>query len=369
MKRLILADSAGREKGFLKYRKGDFEVSRTENSFEIMIPRFEYEKIPKGSLIYIPDTEYGGIYRRTNTNTEQGYINIGGLTWRGRMQKKIIEPPPGQDYATDAGELNTIVKARVEAAFPGLFVGSTESTGVTASTFRYDRYCSLEAGLTKLLKAYGYRLELSYSQLLKAVVVTAVPIVDYSQSIELSSDMRNDYTMQSLKDGVNHLICLGKGELKDRAVYHWYADVNGNISTTQTQFGVDEIAEIFDNPGAELPDLIQSGRDRLASLMDSDKFDMKTASNRDIGIGDIVGGRDYLSGMIMTSPIVGKIVTLENGFENIEYKLEDDATVTAPAALLFAPAQEETEAEQPEEEPEAAEEAAESPEEELEEET
>lgn len=370
MRRLILADSAGREQGFLKCRKGDFEVSRTENSFEIMIPRFEYEKIPKGSLIYIPDTEYGGIYRRTNTNTEQGYINIGGLTWRGRMQKKIIEPPPGQDYATDAGELNTIVKARVEAAFPGLFVGSTESTGVTASTFRYDRYCSLEAGLTKLLKAYGYRLELSYSQLLKAVVVSAVPIVDYSQSIELSSDMRNDYTMQSKKDGVNHLICLGKGELKDRTVYHWYADVNGNISTTQTQFGVDEITEIFDNPGAELPDLIQSGRDRLASLMDSDKFDMKTASNRDIGIGDIVGGRDYLSGMIMTSPIAGKIVTLENGFENIEYKLEDDVTVTAPAALFFAPAQEETEAEQPEEEPEAAEEeAAESPEEELEEET
>ena len=378
MRRLILADSAGREQGFLKYKKGDFEVSRTENSFEIMIPRFEYEKIPKGSLIYIPDTEYGGIYRRTNTNTEQGYINIGGLTWRGRMQKKIIEPPPGQDYATDAGELNTIVKARVEAAFSGLFVGSTEDTGVTASTFRYDRYCSLEAGLTKLLKTYGYRLELSYSQPLKAVVVTAVPIVDYSQSIELSSDMRNNYTMQSKKDGVNHLICLGKGELKDRVVYHWYADVNGNISTTQTQFGVDEITEIFDNPGAELPDLIQSGRDRLASLMDSDKFDMKTASNRDIGIGDIVGGRDYLSGMIMTSPIAGKIVTLEGDAESIEYKLEDDVTVTAPAALLIAPAQEEQETEQiaegteeqPEEEPEAAEEeVAGLPEEELEEET
>lgn len=367
MRRLILADSAGSEKGFLAFRKSDFEVGSKDNSFEITIPRYEYRKISEGSMIYIPDTEYGGFYRRLNTNTAMGYINIGGLTWRGMMQKKIIEPPAGQDYATDSGELNAIVKARVEAAFPGMFVGSTEDTGVTASTFQYDRYCNLEAGLTKLLKAYGYRLELSYSQLLKAVVVSAVPIVDYSQSIELSSDMRNDYTMQSKKDGVNHLICLGKGELKDRAVYHWYADVNGNISTTQTQFGVDEIAEIFDNPGAELPDLIQSGRDRLASLMDSDKFDMKTASNMDIGIGDIVGGRDYLSGMIMTSPIAGKIVTLENGFENIEYKLEDDVTVTAPAALLFAPAQKETEEEQPEEQPE--EETAEPPEEELEEET
>lgn len=344
MRRLILADSAGSEKGFLAFRKSDFEVGSKDNSFEITIPRYEYRKIPEGSMIYIPNTEYGGFYRRLNTNTALGYINIGGLTWRGMMQKKIIEPPAGQDYATDSGELNAIVKARVEAAFPGLFVGSTEDTGVTASTFQYDRYCNLEAGLTKLLKEYGHRLELSYSQTLKAVVVAAVPIVDYSQQIELSSDMRTDYTMQSQKDGVNHLICLGKGELKDRAVYHWYADSAGNISTTQTQFDADEIAEIFDYSGGELPDLIQSGRDRLVSLMNANKFGMKIDTEMDIGIGDIVGGRDYLSGMIMTAPIASKIVTLENDSEGIDYTLEDDVRVVAPAALSIATAQE-TEAE------------------------
>lgn len=365
MRKLVLAKSTGEELGYLLFEKGDFEVGRKENSFEVTIQRAEYTRIPAGAMIYIPDTEYGGIYRRLNTNTAQGIINIGGLTWRGMMQKKIICPPSGQDYATDSGELNAIVKARVEAAFSGLFVGSAESTGVTASTFQYDRYCTLEAGLTKLLKAYGYRLELSYSQPLKAVVASAVPIVDYSQSIELSSDMRTDYSMQTQKDGVNHLICLGKGELKNRTVYHWYADAAGNISTTQTQFGADEITEIFDYSGGELPDLIQSGRDRLASLINANKFDMTIDASRDIGIGDIVGGRDYLSGMIMTSPITGKIVTLENDFESINYKLEDDVNVAAPVAtaLLVAPAQEEQETE---EQPEEEAEAAEAPEEELE---
>ena len=213
-------------------------------------------------------------------------------------------------------------------------VGSSESTGVTVSGYQYDRYCNLEEGLTKLLKSVGYRLELSYSQTLKAVVVSAVPIVDYSRQVELSSDMRTDYTMKSQQDGVNHLICLGKGELKDRTVYHWYVDANGNIDTVQHFFGADEIAEVFDYSGGELPDLIKSGRDRLESLMNDNSFGMTIDAERDIGIGDIVGGRDYLSGMTMTSPIAGKIVTSKNGSQSIEYKLEDDVSVTVEPVLV-----------------------------------
>lgn len=336
MTKLILADNTGKELRHLLFDKYDFEVGQSENSFEVTISRNEYKPVPGGARIYRPNTEYGGIYRRFETNTAQDTIRLGGYTWRGMMQKKIICPPSGQDYATDSGELNAIVKARVEAAFPGLFVGTTESTGVTVSSFQYDRYCTLEAGLTKLLKAYGYRLNLSYSQPLKAVVVSALPIVDYSQSIELSSDMRTDYTMKMQKDGVNHLICLGKGELRNRAVYHWYADADGNIDTVQHLFGADEITEVFDYSGGELPDLIQSGREKLEDLMNANSFDMKIDTDMEIGIGDIVGGRDYLSGTTMTSPITGKIATCENGIQRITYKLEDDVNVTVEPVVAFA---------------------------------
>jgi hypothetical protein len=273
------------------------------------------------------------------------------------LEKKIICPPSGQDYTTDSGELNAIIKARVEAAFPGLFVGVDVSTGVTVNSFQYDRYCTLEAGLTKLLKEYGYRLNISYSQPLKAVVVSAVPIVDYSQSIELSSDMRTDYTMQKQTDGVNHLICLGKGELKNRTVYHLYTDADGNIGTTQHFFDADEIADVFDYSGGELPDLIKSGREKLEELMNANEFSMKVDTDIEIGIGDIVGGRDYLSGMTMTAPIAGKIVKWENGTQKIDYKLEDDLTVTAaPLALAMAPQTVPQELEQQEEAEKATEE-------------
>lgn len=335
--RLILADSTGRELRHLLFSTYDFEVGKTENSFEVKILRSEYERIPDGARIYLPGTEYGGIYRRLATDTKQDTVCVGGLTWRGMLQKKIICPVSGADYATDTGELNSIVKARVEAAFPGLFIGSDTDTGISVSSYQYDRYCTMEEGLTKLLKSQGYRLNIEYSQPDKAVVVSAVPIVDYSQEIELSSDMRTDYIMRAQKDGVNHLICLGKGELKDRVVYHWYVDGNGNIGTDQYYFGADEIAEVYDYSGGELPDLIQSGRQHLEGLVNQNKFEMTIDSDIEIGIGDIVGGRDYLSGMTMTSPITGKIVTWSGGFQRTEYKLEDDVNVTVePVSLLAA---------------------------------
>lgn len=349
MKELIVADSTGKELRYLLFNTYDFEVGRKENSFEIKILRDEYKDLPKKARIYIPNTEYGGIFRRFNTDTAKGIICPGGLTWRGMMQGKRIKPPAGADYATDTGELNSIVKSRVEAALPGLFVGSTENTGVYVNAYQYERYCTLEDGLTKMLKSKGYRLNISYSQEQKAVVTSAVPIVDYSGRVELSSDMRRDYTMQMQNDGVNHLICLGKGELRNRTVYHLYTDVDGNIGTTQHFFGADEIEDVFDYSGGELSDLIQSGRERLESLKNSNRFGMKIESNMEIGIGDIVGGRDYLSGMTMTAPIASKIVTWEKGSRRIDYKLEDDLKVTPPTATLVTVVLNDTEPKEAEE--------------------
>lgn len=328
MDNVIVADKNGKEIRTLTFSSYDIEVGKEENSFQFVVLRQEYENIPKEARIYIPGTEYGGLFRRLETNTDLDTISPGGITWRGMMQKKIISPASGADYATDSGELNAIVKARVEAAFPGMFKGSTVSTGVTVNNFQYDRYCTLEEGLTKLLKSKGYRLEIEYSQTERAVLVAAVPIVDYSQDIELSSDMQLNYVMQMQGDGVNHLICLGQGELRDRIVYHLYVNNNGEIVTTQYYFGVDEIAEIYDYPGGELSDLIQSGRQRMEEVMNQNQFEMEVEPSMEIAIGDIVGGRDYLSGMTMTAPIAGKIMRWEDGFRTIEYQLADDVTAT-----------------------------------------
>lgn len=329
MSEIIIAASTGEELRSLLFREYDFEVGDKENSFFITCNRAEWENIPDKARAYIPGTEYGGIYKRLESETKDGAgsVGIGGFTWRGMLQNHILCPPSGANYATDTGELNAVLAARVSAALPGLFEGSNESTGVTVTNYRYARYCTLYDGLKDMLKSVGYRMRITYSQERGKVIVDAAPIVDYSNRIEYSSDMNANYSMTIDKMGVNHLICLGQGELKNRTVVHLYSDVNGVISRTQTQFGEDEVADVYDYAGAELDDLIQSGTDTLKGKASKNEFSIDLESTQDVAVGDIVGSRDYVTGNTMSAPITTKIVKWQGGFEQIEYQLSEDVTV------------------------------------------
>ena len=336
MSEVILADAGGVELRSILFREYDFEVGDKENSFLITCNRAEWENVPDNARIYIPGTEYGGIYKRLESDTRNNAVSVGGYTWRGMLQNKVICPPSGQDYATDSGELNAIIARRVSEALPGLFVGSEESTGVTAS-YQYGRYVTLYEGLKEMLRSAGYRMRIQYDQEQCKVVVDAVPIVDYSAQIEYSSDMNANYSMVINKMGVNHLICLGNGELRDRTVIHLFADVNGVISQTQTQFGADEVTDVYDYAGAEADNLIESGTDQMKANASKNEFAIDLESAQDVAVGDIVGCRDYVTGNTMTAPITVKIVKWQKGFEKTEYQLSDEVTVEqTPVTLTMA---------------------------------
>ena len=326
MNDIIVAAPDGTELRCMLFSEYDFEIGDEENSFLVTCPRAEWESVANDSRIYIPGTEYGGLFKRLESDTKGNSVAVGGLTWRGMLQKKIISPPSGADYATDSGELNAILGSRVSAAFPGLFVGSSESTGITVS-FQYQRYVTLYDGLKALLKSVGYKIQIEYDQVQRKIVVSAVPIVDYSSEIEYSSDMSADYSMTIDRTGVNHLVCLGSGELRNRIVEHLYVDGNGVISQTQTFFGENEIAEVYDYAGASRDDLIQSGVDQLKGELNLNEFRIELESEREVAVGDIVGSRDYITGYTVTAPITTKIVKFEDGFVNIEYKLSSDVEI------------------------------------------
>ena len=326
MSEVIVADANGVELRAVLFREYDFEIGDKENSFLVTCNRAEWENVPSNARVYIPGTEYGGIYKRLESDTRNNAVAIGGYTWRGLLQKKVIVPPSGQAYATDSGELNDILARRVSEALPGLFVGSEESTGVTVNC-QYGRYVTLYDGLKEMLRSSGYRMRIQYDQEQSKVVVDAVPIVDYSAQIEYSSDMNANYSMVINKMGVNHLICLGNGELQNRTVVHLYADVNGVISQTQTQFGVDEVTDVYDYAGAERDTLIESGTDQMIANASKNEFAIDLESAQDVAIGDIVGCRDYITGNTMTAPITVKIVKWKAGFESVEYQLSEEVTV------------------------------------------
>ena len=308
----------------------DMAVGSNENNFEVKVSRQKWDgRMTFGNVLYIKNTEYGGIIGEVDTNTAEDKISLIGYTWRGLLSKKIIQPPSGQAYMTVSGELNEVIGSLVSGQFGDYFVASQESTGVTVSNYQFERYCTLLYGLEKMLKSVNYRLQIRYMQQEQGqpgyIEIAAVPIEDYSQRIELSQDSRLNFTFKNIKNGVNHLICLGKGELQDRQVVHLYVQQDGTIGTTPYYTGLQEIAETYENTSSEAGELQEKGTEKLQELMNSTSFSMDVESLKiNVEIGDIVGGRDYITGMYAAKPVAKKIYRLENGTESLEYELEGD---------------------------------------------
>lgn len=331
---VILADPNRKELGSIQNANVTVDLNGNRN-FSVQIARSNWiPELTFSYFIYIPGTEYGGIIGQVLTDTTLDYVELKGHSWRGRLAKKIIEPPAGQDYKKVSGELHAVMKELIEPAFGGnegnvpLFFVSEEDTGVTVSNYQFDRYCTLLDGVTKMLKSKGYRLQLTFQRAAGEqgkLFIEAVQIVDYSSEIELSKDCQLNYTMEDIRDGVNHLVVTGKGELQDRNVLHLYVQKNGSIGKTQYYTGLDEIAEVYENTSTETAELEKTSTEKLQELMNKQTFKMDVASlGMDVKIGDIVGGRDYLTGMYMSKPVENITYSITNGTESKVYKLEGE---------------------------------------------
>lgn len=327
---LILADKNYLDIKLINHAIIDVDIGET-NDFQLVLRRDEYTKdYIKGNIVYVPDTEYGGIIGEIDTDTSLDTLTIQGISWRGMLSKKVIQPASGQDYATASGELNSIIKGFVDSSFNGLLVGSSVDTGVTVSSFQFDRYCTVLDGLIKMLKSVNYKLQIKLIQLglgnPNYVEVSAVPIEDYADEIELSQDSKLNFRFNNIYNGINHLICLGQGELRDRQVLHLYVDQNGNIGETQYFTGLEELVEVYDYSSAESLDVLrEEGIKRLQEVMNSQTFEMDVESlDLSVEIGDIIGGRDYLTGIYAKQPVKSKVWRQENGIESIVYKVEGE---------------------------------------------
>lgn len=328
-RQLILATGYLRDIDPIMAAEIDFAVGK-ENDFEVKIRRDSWrEECTFGNALYIPGTEYGGIIGEISTNTSLGTISIVGRTWRGMLDKKIIVPPSGEDYATVTGEINQVLGKLISGQFGNYFVVSQEDTGVSVSNYQFERYCTLLSGSTKMLKSVGCKLHIKYVQQEDGqpgyVELSAVPIVDYSGEIELSQDSQLNFSFKNNRNGVNHLICLGKGELQDRQVIDLYVQKDGSIGATPYYTGIQEVAETYEDTSSESAELQEKGTEKLRELMNSATFSMDVESlGIDVEIGDIVGGRDYLTGLYAKKPIKSKIYKVTGGKESLEYEIEGD---------------------------------------------
>lgn len=325
---MIVANEKGCELGVLKnYKEVEFSVG-AENDFVITLKSQAVNKefLWYESQVFIPGTEFGGIVKDIISLTKSKTVKFMGDTWRGMLSKKIISPPSGQDYLTVSGELNEVLRKMLKEHFGDWFVVPEESTEVTVN-YQFNRYVTLLEGLTSLLESVNYKLSIKYIQGAPGeagyVEVSAAPINNYSEEEEYSQDCNIKMTVRDYRRGINHLICLGEGELKDRIRVDLYIQKDGSIGKTQYYKWLEERTDVYDYSSADVAELEEGGEKRLKELADYKEFDMNI-EKANLELGDIVSGRDHITGLYVVKPVIQKILKISTGKERIDYKLKGD---------------------------------------------
>ncbi len=326
----IVTDKYGQDKGYLEHCGVDFNIGQ-DNDFEVKIQNklFRNDRHRKNCRIYAENTEYGGLIRNINPVTEDHVVKLSGPTWRGLLNQKAINPD-SNTYITLKGEANRILSEFiVKLGLSEIFTVSAQDSGIELN-YKVPLRSMLHDAFSAALEAVGARLDIKYKlgdpNEKGYVLLAAKPIEDHSETIEMSEDGNVKLNILDYQNGVNHLICYGKGELSARQRVDLYVWPDGSIQKTPYYTAMDLIEQYYENTSAEnLQDLEEEGRKKLLDLMDYKQLRI-SVSDMDLELGDVVGGRERITGIYMKSPVVRKIVTVSGkGRVNIDYKLKGES--------------------------------------------
>ena len=290
-----------------------------ENDFELTIGDTE-TMLEDNAVIYIEGTEYGGIVDGLRSNTGIESLTHFGRTWHGVLNSKVIQPDNGSDHFVVSGDANVVLSSLIDRlGLSGLFVADEAMSGINISGYQFSRYCMAYDGIRAMLKANGAKLKIIWKN--RRVVLSAEPIADYTDN-PVDGDVA-PLTVERHGNKVNHLICLGRGELSEREIIHLYVDQFGRIGNYQVFAGLDEVVEVFDYSSAEsLSDLRAGGIKRIEELRGNDKIDVSINEGNEVvyDIYDIIAATDTKTGNTANATVVQKIVKINNGTISIEYK-------------------------------------------------
>lgn len=262
---LIYADENGIELGFLPSCELDLAFGKDENTFECTLD-IDNHCCKDGYMIYVTGTEYGGIVDAVAADTDKKSVTYSGRTWHGILDKKIICPDTGQNYYYASGEANTVLMTLINRlGLSNLFEVSTEDSGINIAHYQFERYVGSYTGIRKML--YTNRAKLKIASVMKKVQLSVEPLLDYSQVDEFDGSLLKMSVKRTYRP-VNHLVCLGAGDLAARKVIHLFTDGDGGIqpyantdapysdvdyildTSKQLLFGVDEVTETYDYASA-----------------------------------------------------------------------------------------------------------------------
>lgn len=319
---VIYTDSALNELGNLSNFTVDVDIAK-DMDFEIATSLSD-GKIDM-SYWFVAGTELGGIVDAMSVVTSANEIRYHGRTWRGLLDSKILEPKKGDDYLVLSGNLTEILNEILNKE--GLTMFHVEHSDIMLKDYRVPRYISLYALIMRICdEAKGLRLTLVYNQHTNKVDLSLVSRVDYSQSYAYDNSSFL-FEIKNTSRKVNHLICLGAGELKDRLVAHLYADSEDNITSKQSFFGVDEYTATYENVNDEdIESLVNDGTDRFKELLATDTISMDSTDDSIKLVGDIVAGYEHITGLYEKAVINNVIAKISDYDVSFSYEVSENKT-------------------------------------------
>lgn len=308
-------DSAMKDLGELRGFRLDMEEGDERNDFELSLDIEGALRLEPGAIVYADGTEWGGVVDAVESSPADGLVRYTGRTWTGVLADKVLEPDAGQSHLAVSGEANAALLLLVERmGLSGRFTAPASDSGVRVS-HTFERYCTGYAGIRAMLAASGAKLIVRCSA--GVVELSAAPLADYSDGPD--SD-RADVSVRRVARPYNHLVSLGSGEGAQRAVRHDYADEEGNVSQTQTLFGLDERTAVYDYSNASAEELDEKGPEKLRELQEGSSWDASLLEGWEYDIGDVVPGIDILTGEEVHATVGGKIATVTDRGCSVEYR-------------------------------------------------
>ena len=292
-----------------------------ENDFELTL--YDGTVLPDRGLVYVDGTEVGGIVDHMKDELSDGVsvVTYSGRSWHGMLAGKVLQPDSGQDYLKVSGSVNQVLSnLLVRIGLSDVFKVRADSTK-TIPTFQFDRYCTAYDGIRRMLAAND--LKLMFQEVDGTIWMYAQPIVDHNDTVD--SDLI-DFSITKDYRRTNHMIGLGKGDLKNRLVINYYADASGKVSSACTFKGRDEIAAVYDYSSAEKDELDKQTKKQLQDLQGAGAVDVTVHDGLSLDVGDRVAGCDHVTGLTVTAVVLKKIVKLSGGLLSVSYEVGDAAS-------------------------------------------
>ena len=317
--------------GLLDYSSADFAFGVDENDFDIVLAR--ESGVPEdGAVIYDESGEVGGVVRGSSTESDSGLLHVVGDTWMGVLDSYVLMPPSGQAYFSVTGAVGQCARQLVaRLGLEWLFsVSDRASSTVVSHTFTGNRTDSTQqdsgrymggwAALWQLLSDNRCKARFSWDPEAHKVSVIILPRGDRTDAESVAAGAAEVHV--SRRKPINHLVCLGQGDLAQRTVVHVYMDERGRIVSSKVLTGMDEIQAVYEDSGAEDQNALRkSGASKLKEYYADSQTVAINVANEDTvyEVGDLIGGTDIATGVQATATVSKKVLRFDGYKTTITY--------------------------------------------------